>query len=225
MISSSRPARLAPSVPHWMWNGRPSRRSRQRRARRRRKGAASIRTAMSGRTPRCDPAPGRARPASPRARPNPISATQAWRAGQTAAGRPSPGPGSARKSGRSAPESGASAAVRASGRSLSVDVAHRSRRRRRDSRPEGQGIVTEMTRIDDTFRTAPGARPEGIRGLCDGRRPDFATSRDIVLGLPGAGVDIIELGMPFTDPMADGPYDPAGRAAGARGRPDAGKDA
>jgi tryptophan synthase alpha chain len=24
-------------------------------------------------------------------------------------------------------------------------------------------------------------------------------------GLPGAGVDIIELGMPFTDPMADGP--------------------
>jgi tryptophan synthase alpha chain len=26
-----------------------------------------------------------------------------------------------------------------------------------------------------------------------------------VKGLPGAGVDIIELGMPFTDPMADGP--------------------
>ena len=35
--------------------------------------------------------------------------------------------------------------------------------------------------------------------------PDQATSQAILNGLPGAGVDIIELGMPFTDPMADGP--------------------
>jgi tryptophan synthase alpha chain len=35
--------------------------------------------------------------------------------------------------------------------------------------------------------------------------PDYDTSLQIVLGLPEAGVDIIELGMPFTDPMADGP--------------------
>ena len=35
--------------------------------------------------------------------------------------------------------------------------------------------------------------------------PDYDTSLQIVLGLPGAGVDIIELGLPFTDPMADGP--------------------
>ncbi|MCL4143669.1 UNVERIFIED_CONTAM: hypothetical protein GTU68_064951 [Idotea baltica] len=35
--------------------------------------------------------------------------------------------------------------------------------------------------------------------------PDFATSLEIVKGLPAAGVDIIELGLPFTDPMADGP--------------------
>jgi tryptophan synthase alpha chain len=35
--------------------------------------------------------------------------------------------------------------------------------------------------------------------------PDYAKSLEIVKGLPGAGVDIIELGMPFTDPMADGP--------------------
>jgi len=35
--------------------------------------------------------------------------------------------------------------------------------------------------------------------------PDFETSLEIVKGLPGAGVDIIELGIPFTDPMADGP--------------------
>jgi tryptophan synthase alpha chain len=35
--------------------------------------------------------------------------------------------------------------------------------------------------------------------------PDHATSLAIVKALPGAGADIIELGMPFTDPMADGP--------------------
>ena len=34
--------------------------------------------------------------------------------------------------------------------------------------------------------------------------PDFDTSLELVKGLPGAGVDIIELGLPFTDPMADG---------------------
>lgn len=34
--------------------------------------------------------------------------------------------------------------------------------------------------------------------------PDFANSLDILLGLPEAGADVIELGMPFTDPMADG---------------------
>lgn len=35
--------------------------------------------------------------------------------------------------------------------------------------------------------------------------PDYATSLEILKGLPAAGADVIELGMPFTDPMADGP--------------------
>jgi tryptophan synthase alpha chain len=35
--------------------------------------------------------------------------------------------------------------------------------------------------------------------------PDPATSMAILRGLPGAGADIIELGVPFSDPMADGP--------------------
>ena len=35
--------------------------------------------------------------------------------------------------------------------------------------------------------------------------PDIETSLEIVNALPGSGADIIELGMPFTDPMADGP--------------------
>ncbi len=43
--------------------------------------------------------------------------------------------------------------------------------------------------------------------------PDPATSLDIIKALPKAGSDIIEIGMPFTDPMADGP---AIQAAGLR---------
>jgi len=43
--------------------------------------------------------------------------------------------------------------------------------------------------------------------------PDYDTSLAIAKGLPKAGADIIELGMPFTDPMADGP---AIQAAGLR---------
>jgi tryptophan synthase alpha chain len=43
--------------------------------------------------------------------------------------------------------------------------------------------------------------------------PDPATSLEIIKALPNAGADIIEIGMPFTDPMADGP---AIQAAGLR---------
>lgn len=43
--------------------------------------------------------------------------------------------------------------------------------------------------------------------------PDMATSLAIIKALPKAGADIIEVGMPFTDPMADGP---AIQAAGLR---------
>ncbi len=38
-----------------------------------------------------------------------------------------------------------------------------------------------------------------------GGDPDFDTSLAIMKALPGAGADVIELGMPFSDPMADGP--------------------
>ena len=44
--------------------------------------------------------------------------------------------------------------------------------------------------------------------------PDLATSSAILHGMPGAGADLIEIGMPFTDPMADGPTI---QAAGLRG--------
>src|SRR3954469_23088622 len=44
--------------------------------------------------------------------------------------------------------------------------------------------------------------------------PDAETSMAILRGMPAAGADLIEIGMPFTDPMADGPIV---QAAGKRG--------
>ena len=62
-----------------------------------------------------------------------------------------------------------------------------------------------MTRIDDTFARLSAARKKAFVAYIMGGDPDVATSLAIMKGLPGAGVDVIELGMPFTDPMADGP--------------------
>ncbi|MBL4811352.1 MAG: tryptophan synthase subunit alpha [Rhodobacteraceae bacterium] len=62
-----------------------------------------------------------------------------------------------------------------------------------------------MTRIDDKFAQL---RKEGRKAFVAyvmAGDPDFETSQELICGLAGAGVDIIELGMPFTDPMADGP--------------------
>ncbi|MEM6824812.1 MAG: tryptophan synthase subunit alpha [Pseudomonadota bacterium] len=62
-----------------------------------------------------------------------------------------------------------------------------------------------MTRIDETFaRLSANGRKAFVAYVMAGD-PDFDTSIDVMLGLPSAGVDIIELGLPFTDPMADGP--------------------
>jgi tryptophan synthase alpha chain len=62
-----------------------------------------------------------------------------------------------------------------------------------------------MTRIESTFaRLKSEGRKAFVSYLMAGD-PDVATSLAVMKGLPDAGVDIIELGLPFTDPMADGP--------------------
>ena len=62
-----------------------------------------------------------------------------------------------------------------------------------------------MTRIDRQFaRLKAGGKKAFVTYIMAGD-PDFETSLAVMKGLPAAGVDIIELGMPFTDPMADGP--------------------
>ena len=62
-----------------------------------------------------------------------------------------------------------------------------------------------MTRIDDTFARLRAANRKAFVAYIMAGDPDRATSFAVMQGLPAAGVDIIELGMPFTDPMADGP--------------------
>lgn len=62
-----------------------------------------------------------------------------------------------------------------------------------------------MTRIDDTFARLKAEGKKGFVAYIMAGDPDAATSLAVMKGLPGAGVDVIELGMPFTDPMADGP--------------------
>jgi len=62
-----------------------------------------------------------------------------------------------------------------------------------------------MTRIDDCFARLTAARKKAFVAYIMAGDPDVATSLAIMRGMPAAGVDIIELGLPFTDPMADGP--------------------
>lgn len=62
-----------------------------------------------------------------------------------------------------------------------------------------------MTRIDAKFADLKAAGKKAFVTYVMAGDPDYGTSLEVVKGLPAAGVDIIELGLPFTDPMADGP--------------------
>jgi tryptophan synthase alpha chain len=62
-----------------------------------------------------------------------------------------------------------------------------------------------MTRIDRRFAALAEEGRAGLVTFVTAGDPDPATSLAILKALPAAGADVIELGMPFTDPMADGP--------------------
>jgi tryptophan synthase alpha chain len=62
-----------------------------------------------------------------------------------------------------------------------------------------------MTRIDDRFAALRAKGKKAFVAYIMAGDPDVPTALAVMKGLPGAGVDIIELGLPFTDPMADGP--------------------
>ena len=62
-----------------------------------------------------------------------------------------------------------------------------------------------MTRIERKFAELRQSGRKAFIAYIMGGDPDHATSLELLHGLPAAGVDVIELGIPFTDPMADGP--------------------
>lgn len=65
-------------------------------------------------------------------------------------------------------------------------------------------MTRHTTRIDATFTQLATTGKKAFVTYTMAGHPDYDTSLEIMRGLPAAGVDIIELGLPFTDPMADG---------------------
>lgn len=65
--------------------------------------------------------------------------------------------------------------------------------------------VTRVSRIDRRFAALKKEGRAGFVTFVTAGDPDYKTAEKILLGLPAAGADLIELGMPFSDPMADGP--------------------
>ena len=75
-----------------------------------------------------------------------------------------------------------------------------------------------MSRIAARFAKLRAAHRGALIPFLEAWDPDPATSMAILRGMPGAGADLIEIGMPFTDPMADGPIiQAAGKRALAAG--------
>ncbi len=62
-----------------------------------------------------------------------------------------------------------------------------------------------MSRIAARFAALRAEGRGALIPFLEAYDPDAATSAAILRGMPAAGADLIEIGMPFTDPMADGP--------------------
>jgi len=62
-----------------------------------------------------------------------------------------------------------------------------------------------MNRIQQKFKDLKGKKKKAFIAFITAGDPDLKTTQKLVLGLEEAGVDIIELGIPFSDPLADGP--------------------
>ena len=62
----------------------------------------------------------------------------------------------------------------------------------------------QSKRIEAKFKELKNNNRKGLITFITAGDPNYETSLEILKKLPGAGADIIEIGMPFTDPMADG---------------------
>jgi tryptophan synthase alpha chain len=62
-----------------------------------------------------------------------------------------------------------------------------------------------MTRLESAFSAAKGAKSRALVTYTTAGDPDLERSAAILRALPGAGADVLEVGVPFSDPLADGP--------------------
>ena len=62
-----------------------------------------------------------------------------------------------------------------------------------------------MSRIDETFASLKAENRRGFIPFITAGDPDLQTARDLIVELARSGATLIELGIPFSDPMADGP--------------------
>jgi len=65
--------------------------------------------------------------------------------------------------------------------------------------------MPQLKRIKSKFEELKNSNKKGLITFVTAGDPNYDTSLEILKNLPDAGADIIEIGMPFTDPMADGP--------------------
>lgn len=65
--------------------------------------------------------------------------------------------------------------------------------------------MTKQTRIDACFDRLKHEKRGALVTFITAGDPGYDASLEMLLALPDAGADVIELGMPFSDPMADGP--------------------
>ncbi len=62
-----------------------------------------------------------------------------------------------------------------------------------------------MNRIDETFLRLKQEGKAALVGFVSAGDPDFDTSLAVIMDMCAAGLDVLELGIPFSDPTADGP--------------------
>jgi tryptophan synthase alpha chain len=62
-----------------------------------------------------------------------------------------------------------------------------------------------VTRIADTFAALRATGRKGLVGFVTAGDPSLPRTREVALALEQGGVDVLELGVPFSDPLADGP--------------------
>ena len=79
-----------------------------------------------------------------------------------------------------------------------------------------QSAASAENRLDHAFARLRAAGEKGFIAYIAGGDPDLAATLTLAAALEGVGVDILELGVPFSDPLADGPVNQAaaGRALG-----------